>query len=108
MDTEAILSAFKLIATAKGWSSLHSPRNLASAVAIEAAELLEQFQWLNDSDLNRLSADAERKRAIADEMADVQMYLLALADALNIDLSQAVDNKITHNRQRFLDGPNNA
>ena len=80
------------------WEKYHRPKNLAMSVAIEAAELMEHFQWC-DKDAEEF--DQEEKREIAEEMADVLHYLLRLASVLDIDLYEASKAKIAKNRKRF-------
>lgn len=101
MDTRAVLAAFDDIADARGWRPLHSPRNLAGAVALEAAELLQLFQWRSETD----PIDDALRQRIGEESADVLMYLLALCDRAGIDLDAAVADKIAANRRRFLQAP---
>lgn len=81
------------------WTQFHSPKNLAMALSVEAAELLEHFQWLTEEQ----SANPEPARlvAIADEIADVQLYLIRLADRLNIDIAQAVVQKTQKNEEKY-------
>src|ERR1700687_3455368 len=79
------------------WEPFHSPKNLVMALAAEAAELLEHFLWV-DNDGSRLVVQDEAKRqAVADEMADVAGCLLALTNALAIDLSDAIADKMVRN-----------
>jgi dCTP diphosphatase len=86
-------------AEARDWNQYHSPKNLASALSIEAAELLEPFQWMTEDESRRLDPhDYERVTA---EMADVLIYLLRLADVLGIDLEQAVIDKILVNAKKY-------
>jgi len=80
------------------WQKYHRPKNLAMSVAIEAAELMEHFQWC-DKDADMFSQ--EEKEAIAEEMADVLHYLLRLASVLDIDLYEASRKKIAKNEKRF-------
>ena len=98
MDTQAVLAAFDEIAVARNWRPLHSPRNLASAVALEAAELLQLFQWRAETG----PVDAALRERIGEESADVLMYLLALCDRAGVDIEAAVARKIAANRRRFL------
>src|SRR6476619_3267869 len=85
----------------RDWSQFHSPKNLSMALAIEAAELMEHFQWLT-TDASRLaSCDAAKQRAIADEMADVLCYTLAMANELRIDLTSAISNKLVKNEAKY-------
>jgi NTP pyrophosphatase (non-canonical NTP hydrolase) len=101
MDTRAVMAAFDEIAVARGWQPLHSPRNLAAAVALEAAELLQLFQWRADAE----PIDAPLRQRIGEEASDVLLYLLALCDRVGIELDDAVTRKIAANRQRFLPPP---
>lgn len=95
-DLSARLLAF---ARARDWEQFHSPKNLSMALAGEAGELLEQFQWLSEAQ----SADlpAERKEAVAMEMADILIYLVRLAERLDIDLVDAAYRKVAINEHRY-------
>lgn len=86
-------------AEARDWQRFHSPKNLASALIVEAAELLEHFQWQTEAQ-SRALAPAQRE-AVASEMADVLLYLQQLANALGIDLIEAANAKLKLNAQRF-------
>ena len=86
-------------AAARDWDQFHAPKNLAIALSVEASELLEEFQWLTE-DQSR-SLDAERRERVRLEMADVLIYLLRLADKLNVDLPQAALEKIALNEQKY-------
>lgn len=102
MDTDEILRQFDQIARARGWQSLHTPKNLAMALAVEVAELGRHLQWNSDREIRQLLA-GEAREALAGELADIQMYLLKLATVAGIDLEAAVYAKIAENRRRFLD-----
>lgn len=102
LDIEAIARSFDDLATAKGWGAYHSPKNLAAALAVESAELLEIFQWLTEAQSLQLKDDSGARQRVAGEMADVLMYLVALAARMDISLPEAVAHKIAVNRQRFL------
>lgn len=104
LDLDSVLKDFRDLAREKDWQRFHSPKNLASAVSVEAAELLEIFQWLDEQGSRDLKDDGEQKAAVAAEVADILMYLLALCDKLDIDVPAAVAAKIEHNRRRFLGG----
>lgn len=83
------------------WECYHDPKNLSMAIAIEAGELMEHFQWVRNDELEALMT-AERSRAeIADEVADVTCYVLALANVLKLDLSSAVRNKMKKNALKY-------
>lgn len=90
------LAAF---AEARDWGQFHSPKNLASALIVEAAELLEPFQWLTEA--QSLQLDAARKAEVAAEIADVLLYLVRLSDVLGIDPVQAARDKLALNESRF-------
>lgn len=83
------------------WEKFHSPKNLSMALAIEAAELMEHFQWIS-TDASRAVADDARKRvAVAEELADVLCYTLALANEMNLDLAQALRDKMVKNERKY-------
>ena len=85
----------------RDWEQFHSPKNLVMGLSVEAAELMEHFLWI-DNDASRGAADdAARRGAVADEMADVACYLLALSNSLGIDLSEAVFAKLVKNAIKY-------
>jgi NTP pyrophosphatase (non-canonical NTP hydrolase) len=85
----------------RDWRQFHSPKNLAMALAIEAAELMEHFQWIT-TECSRTMADTAQKRtAIAEEVADVFCYVLAMANELDIDLSTAFHEKMLKNARKY-------
>lgn len=86
-------------ATERDWDQFHSPKNLAMALAAEAGELLEHFQWLTEAQSAGLSA--EELEAVALELADVQLYLVRLADRLGVDLVAAAHRKIELNAAKY-------
>lgn len=86
-------------AGARDWGQFHTPKNLAMALIVEAAELLECFQWLTPEQSARPGA-AER-RAIEEEMADVLLYLLRLSDVLGVDLPRAAQRKMVINARKY-------
>ncbi len=86
---------------ARDWQPYHTPKNLSAAIAVEAAELLEHFQWLDDAQAAEAVRDPHKLAAVADELADVVIYALSLANALDVDVSAAVLDKIARNEQRF-------
>jgi NTP pyrophosphatase (non-canonical NTP hydrolase) len=87
--------------TARDWQQFHTPKNLSAAIAIEAAELLELFQWQTDGQAATAMEDAAERAVVADELADVLIYALSLANALEVDLSAAILNKLARNKHRF-------
>lgn len=84
---------------ARDWAQFHTPKNLAMAMIVEAAELVEQFQW--DTPQESLQLSAEKREAVSHELADTFVYLLRIAEVLQIDLIQAANEKITLNAKKY-------
>lgn len=95
----ALRDELRRFAVARDWEQFHSPKNLASALSVEAAELLEPFQWLTEEQSRNLTA--EQSGAVCEEMADVFLYLIRLADKLDIDLAAAAHDKIARNAVKY-------
>ncbi|GAA0288675.1 nucleotide pyrophosphohydrolase [Kineococcus aurantiacus] len=89
-------------AQARDWEQFHTPKNLVMALAGEVGELADLFQWLTpEESLTEFSVDAERRKDLEQEMADVFGYLLRLADVLNVDLEEALRTKMRVNATRY-------
>jgi NTP pyrophosphatase (non-canonical NTP hydrolase) len=101
MNVKALQERLREFAEARDWNRYHSPKNLASALAVEAAELLENFQWLTEDESRRLAERPADLQAVREEIADVQIYLLRLADLLDVDLEPAVLEKMTKNGEKY-------
>jgi dCTP diphosphatase len=86
---------------ARDWQAFHSPKNLAMSVSIEAAELMECFQWLTNEQSQAAVTDPGMRSAAADELADVLIYCLSLGNALGLDLATAVQAKLETNEARY-------
>jgi dCTP diphosphatase len=86
---------------ARCWEQFHTPKNLSAAIAIEAAELMEHFQWLTGDEAVAAIRNEAKCTAVADELADVLIYALSLANVLNVDVSKAVLDKLKRNEGRF-------
>jgi dCTP diphosphatase len=86
---------------ARNWRQYHTPKNLAVSLAIEVGELLECFQWLTDEQARKVKQQPAKMAEIRDELADVLIYLIHLADVLDVDLLAAAQDKIEVNEQRF-------
>ena len=97
--TQTLASADIRTAQARDWDQFHAPKNLAVAVSVEAAELVEHFQWLTEQQSTSLSP--ETRQQVALEMADVFIYLLRLADKLDVDLISAAWCKIDLNAKKY-------
>src|SRR5262245_16513561 len=91
--------ALRQFADERDWDQFHSPKNLAAALAVEAAELLERFQWLTEDQSRKLSPAELAK--VREEMADVLNYLVRLADKLDVNLLEAARDKIKVNAVKY-------
>lgn len=100
IDLNGLQHQLRTFARERDWNQFHTPKNLAMALNVEAAELLELFQWLTP-DQSRELGDALPHDAVADELADVLIYLVRLADVLDIDLDAAVRTKIARNAVKY-------
>jgi NTP pyrophosphatase (non-canonical NTP hydrolase) len=88
----------------RDWEQFHDPKNLAMSIAIEAAELMEHFQWDRNEQIPAILEDPGRRREIEEELADVVCYCLSLANNLEIDLSEAVERKVLKNAEKYPPG----
>ncbi len=79
----------------RDWKKYHTPKNLALSISVEAAELLELFQWKEDS------LENVDKESLKEEVADIMIYLLSLSEVIDVDLSKAVEEKLEKNRERY-------
>jgi NTP pyrophosphatase (non-canonical NTP hydrolase) len=91
-----LLQRIRAFRDARDWGRFHTPRNLASAIAVESGELLEHFQWAQEPD-----GLAEKIDGISEELADVAIYVLELADLLGISMLDAIEAKLALNEQRY-------
>jgi NTP pyrophosphatase (non-canonical NTP hydrolase) len=91
--------ALRRFSTERDWDRYHAPKNLAMALSVEAAELLEHFQWLSEQESKNLSAQQLAK--VREEIADVLIYLVRLADKLDVDLIAAARDKLVVNAQKY-------
>jgi NTP pyrophosphatase (non-canonical NTP hydrolase) len=103
-STTTVADLRKLVAdfvAERDWSQFHSPKNVSMALAIEAAELMEHFQWLTTDASRELAADPEKLAEVGEELADVIGYSFALANELGLDVSEAVRAKMMKNAQKY-------
>lgn len=91
----------RTFAKARDWEQYHTPKNLVMAVAGEVGELVEIFQWLTEEESCRLRRRGKERTKVEDEMADVFVYILRLADILSIDLQSAVWKKLHKNQRKY-------
>lgn len=94
-----ITVAVREFAREREWEQFHSPKNLAAALSVEAAELLEHFQWMDEKDSRSLSQ--EKRAAIAEEIADVFLYLVNISDKLDVDIIAAARDKLRKNAVKY-------
>lgn len=86
---------------ARDWQQFHSPKNLSMALAIEAGELMEHFQWITTDASRTVDQDAEKLNAVSEELADVLCYTLAIANELGIDVASAMTAKMKKNEIKY-------
>jgi len=96
---DPLRDALRAFAAEREWERFHSPKNLAMALSVEAAELLEVFQWMSEADSRSLAPDA--KAAASEEVADVLLYLILLCDGLGIDPVAAAERKMVENARKY-------
>jgi dCTP diphosphatase len=100
----ALRQAVAAFVDARDWRPFHTPKNLSMSIAIEAAELMERFQWLTPEEAQAAVSDPHERAAVADELADVLIYGLSLSNALDLDVSSAVLGKLEANEHRYPAG----
>jgi NTP pyrophosphatase (non-canonical NTP hydrolase) len=99
VNLEALTEALRTFAREREWEQFHSPKNLAAALVVEAGEVLEHFQWLSEAESAAL--DDARRHEVALELADVLLYLVRLADRLDVDLLAAARDKLAINAEKY-------
>jgi len=98
-ELDELKMRLRAFAKERDWDQFHAPKNLAMALSVEVAELVEHFQWLSEDQSKSL--DEKTKAEVADEIADVQVYLIRLADKLDVDILDAVGQKIEKNKAKY-------
>lgn len=99
MDIEQIKQKLRQFAEVREWDQYHSPKNLASAISVESAELLEIFQWLSEEESKNLALKDKSK--VEQEVADIFLYLVRFADKLDINLFDVAERKIAINEMKY-------
>ncbi len=97
----ALREAMRRFVAERDWEQFHSPKNLAMGLSVEAAELMEHFLWVSNEESYDAARDPARLGEVADEMADIALYLLALSNTLDIDLSEAITNKLAKTALKY-------
>ena len=98
-DLESLRDQLRTFASERDWDQFHSPKNLAAALAVEASELLEHFQWLTEAQSQQLPPEVLNE--VSNEVADVLLYLIRISDKLGIDLIAAANAKIVLNAEKY-------
>jgi NTP pyrophosphatase (non-canonical NTP hydrolase) len=97
----ALREAWARFVAERDWGQFHSPKNLVMALAVEAAELMEHFLWIDNDASRDLAGDPAVRERVADELADVTGVVLALCNALDLDLSDAIAHKMAKNVLKY-------
>lgn len=97
----ALKDAVRRFADDRNWEPYHSPKNVAMALAVEAAELMEPFRWLNCDESRRFVMAPDQRQAVADELADVAILVMNMSLATGIDISEAVTQKLAKNAVKY-------
>lgn len=98
-DITSFTTRLRRFAAARDWQQFHSPKNLAMALSVEAAEVVEHFQWLTEQQSRELST--AKREEVQLELADVFIYLIRLSDELSVDIFAAANKKITINEEKY-------
>jgi len=98
---QALTAAIRRFRDERDWSQFHTPKNLAAAIAIEAAELQERFLWKTDKEIEKDLKGGPKREAVIEEIADVLMFALLLADRLDIDVAKAITDKLAANELKY-------
>ena len=101
LDIKAIIDSHKSFSQERNWDQFHSIKNLCMALSVETSELVEIFQWLNEEQANRAPQNLATKGKVEEEIADILIYLLRIADKFELDLNKACVAKMAKNREKY-------
>lgn len=101
LDVAALQAVIRAFAAERDWTQFHAPKNLAMALTGEVGELVEIFQWMSEEESRRAGDDPATAAHVRQELADVLIYLVRLADVLGVDLDAAVRDKLADNARRY-------
>ena len=99
MDLDKIKQIVREFSSERNWDKYHTPKNLSMALSVEASELVEIFQWLTQEESKNI--DSKEIQSVKDEIADILIYLIRIADKLDIDLEEAILEKIKKNADKY-------
>ena len=106
MDIADIQSRLREFASERDWDQYHSPKTLSMALAVEAAELMEIFQWVGSEESRRVVEHSDKLGQVEAEIADICIYAIRLADVIGVDLDVAISHKIDQNSEKYPLGDN--
>jgi NTP pyrophosphatase (non-canonical NTP hydrolase) len=101
IDVAPLSRALDQFAAARDWAQFHSPKNLVMALTGEVGELTEIFQWMTEAQSRSAGRDLKTAQAVKEELADVMLYLVRLASVLEVDLNEAVQDKLQQNAEKY-------
>ncbi|ULR91137.1 MULTISPECIES: nucleotide pyrophosphohydrolase [Comamonas] len=101
VNVDGAAQALRQFAEERDWHKFHSPKNLVMALSGEVGELTEIFQWMSEADSLSAATSPKTSQAVRDELADVALYLVRLADVLGVDLNAAVSSKLASNAAKY-------
>lgn len=101
MDIEHLQQRLRAFAAERDWQPYQTPKNLAMAMVVEAAELVEIFQWLTPEESQQIGADPAKLEHLGDEIADVLLYLVQIADHSGVKVGEAVERKLLKNAAKY-------
>ena len=104
MDVVRIQKRLREFATERDWDQYHSPKNLSMALSVEAAELMEIFQWVGAEESRKVIEHPDKVVQVEAEIADICIYAIRLADVMGVDLETAIDRKIDQNIEKYPPG----
>jgi NTP pyrophosphatase (non-canonical NTP hydrolase) len=101
IDLDKIKKEIKKFVKERDWEKFNSPKNLTMALAVEASELLEIFQWLNEKESLNIKNNPKKFQDVKDEIADIFVYIIRIADVLDIDIDKAFYEKMKKNKSKY-------
>lgn len=101
MNIEQLQQRLRVFAAERQWQRFQTPKNLAMAMVVEAAELVEIFQWMTAEESMAIAGDADKHQHLGEEIADVLLYLLQIADHAGVDMAAAVERKLALNALKY-------
>lgn len=108
MNLNELILQLREFARERDWERYHTPKNLAMAMSVEMAELVEHFQWLTAEESQGVKHDPDKLQAVSEEMADILLYLVRMADVMGVDLAQATQRKLALNAIKYPPVPQKA